>query len=203
MKSKLLVATNNKGKLAELKDLLSMVDLQLVSLDDVGITIEIEETGATFADNAALKASGYARLAGMLTLADDSGIEVEALDGRPGVLSARYGGADIGFDRKMSLLLNELEQTADKNRKARFVCSIAIANWTGDIVHAGEGVCGGTIASAPRGTNGFGYDPIFIPDGFDETFGELSDAVKQEISHRSRAFCEIIPFLRGFFAMRT
>ena len=198
---KLLVATNNKGKLGELNSLLADLPVDLLSLSDIGCTIEIEETGATFAENAALKARGYARLAGIWTLADDSGLEVEALDNRPGVYSARYGGVGLGFDKKMLMLLDELEKTGSKNRTARFVCAMAIADATGKIVHSGEGICNGKIAHQPRGNGGFGYDPLFIPDGFENTFGELSNDVKQEISHRFRAFCEIIPFLRSFCAI--
>jgi len=199
--SKLLVATNNQGKLGELNGLLAGLPIELLSLRDIGCTVEIEETGSTFAENAALKAFGYASLSGLMTIADDSGLEVEALDNRPGVLSARYGGAELSFDKKMQMLLGELNETGDPQRQARFVSSIAIANAAGEIVHSAEGICSGKIASNPRGTNGFGYDPLFIPDGYDQTFGELSDAVKQEISHRARAFCEIIPFLRLFYAV--
>jgi XTP/dITP diphosphohydrolase len=199
--SKLLVATGNKGKLGELRGLLAGMPVDLLSLDDIGNYDEVEETGATFAENAMLKASGYAKQAGMVTLADDSGLEVTALNNRPGVLSARYGGADLGFDQKMSLLLEELEKTGGKDRRARFVCSIAIADATGEIVHSAKGVCEGRIALKPCGTGGFGYDPLFVPDGFENTFGELSKAVKQKISHRFRAFEQIIPFLRLFYAV--
>lgn len=200
-RSKLLVATNNKGKLGELKGLLIGLPIDLLSLGDIGCTVEIVETGSTFAENAVLKARGYALLAKMPTLADDSGLEVEALDDRPGVLSARYGGAELGFDEKMQKLLGELNGTGDTQRRARFVSSIAIADAAGNIVHYTNGICSGTIAFTPRGKNGFGYDPLFIPDGFDDTFGELSDAIKQKISHRARAFHEIIPFLRLFYAV--
>jgi XTP/dITP diphosphohydrolase len=199
--NRLLVATNNKGKLAELNGLLAGLPLELVSLADMGCTVEIEETGSTFAENAALKARGYARLANLATLADDSGLEVDALDNRPGVFSARYGGADLGFDQKMSLLLGELERTGGENRTARFVCSIAIADPVGELVHSAEGICNGTIAQKPSGKGGFGYDPLFIPDGYENTFGELPEAVKQKISHRFRAFEQIIPFLRLFYAV--
>ena len=198
---KLLVATNNKGKLGELIGLLDGLPLDLLSLSDIGCTVEIEETGATFAENAALKARGYARIAGIPTLADDSGLEVEALGNRPGVFSARYGGADLGFDKKMLRLLDELEKTGGKNRTARFVCSMAIADAGGEIVHSAEGICDGRIAQKPHGTGGFGYDPLFIPDGFENTFGELSNDVKQKISHRFRAFEQIMPFLRLFYAI--
>ncbi|MFN0278483.1 MAG: RdgB/HAM1 family non-canonical purine NTP pyrophosphatase [Pyrinomonadaceae bacterium] len=200
-RSKLLVATNNKDKLAELNDLLVDVPIDLLSLGDIGITDEIEETGLTFGENAVLKASGYAQRAGILTLADDSGLEVEALENRPGVYSARYGGAELGFDEKMLMLLDEIEKTGDTQRKARFVCSMAIANPEGEIVRTSEGICSGTIAENARGTGGFGYDPLFIPDGFEKTFGELPNDVKQKISHRFRAFCEIMPFLRTFTAI--
>lgn len=198
---KLLVATGNKGKLNELKGLMAGMPIELLSLSDIDCTIEVEETGSTFAENAALKACEYSLIGGLPTLADDSGLEVEALNQRPGVLSARYGGAEIGFDKKMEKLLGELDRTGDVARRARFVCSIAIADTSGEIVHSAEGICSGKIAQFPRGTNGFGYDPLFIPDGFENTFGELSDAVKAKISHRARAFCEIIPFLRLFYAI--
>lgn len=198
---KLLVATGNRGKLKELQTLLTDLPLELLGLGNVGITNEIEETGITFAENAALKASGYSLLAKIPTLADDSGLEVTALNNRPGVLSARYGGTDLPFDQKIGKLLGELQKTGDTDRRARFVCSIAVANAAGEIVHSSEGVCSGTIANEPRGTNGFGYDPVFIPDGFENTFGELSDGIKGEISHRARAFCQIMPFLRLFYAI--
>ena len=200
-KNRLLVATNNKGKLAELNGLLAGLPLELVSLSDIGCTVEIEETSSTFAENAALKARGYARLSQIPTLADDSGLEVAALDNRPGILSARYGGAELGFDQKMSLLLDELEKTGGEDRAARFVCSIAIADPAGEIIQSAEGICNGAIAPKPRGKGGFGYDPLFVPDGFENTFGELSNAVKQKISHRFRAFEQIIPFLRVFYAI--
>ena len=200
-RSRLLVATGNKGKLSELRDLLAGMPIDLLSLSDIGEFDTVEESGATFAENAGLKARGYALLTGLPTLADDSGLEVAALDDRPGVLSARYGGADLGFDKKMLKLLVELEKTGDARRRARFVCSLAIADAAGEIVRAAEGICTGRIAETPRGNGGFGYDPLFIPDGFDETFGELASDIKQKISHRFLAFCEIIPFLRHFFAV--
>jgi XTP/dITP diphosphohydrolase len=199
-RSRLLVATRNNGKLAELRELLSDLPIELVSLTDVNCRIEIDETGATFAENAVLKAAGYAQSAGLWALADDSGLEIAALGGRPGVLSARYGGDDLGFDRKMEMLLGELSNTDGTDRCARFVCSIAIADADGKILKRSDGICDGKIADRPRGAGGFGYDPIFIPDGYDETFGELSGAIKQKISHRKRAFCQIIPYLRDFIA---
>jgi XTP/dITP diphosphohydrolase len=195
----ILVATSNQGKLREFRSLLGDLPLDIVGLDDLEHVIEVEETGTTFADNAVLKASGYALQAGKMTLADDSGLEVEALNGRPGVLSARYGGST--FDQKMSTLLDELDRTGDKFRRARFVAAIAIADKTGRIRHISKGFCAGKIAAKPRGNGGFGYDPLFIPDGFDQTFGELPEIIKREISHRARAFLQIMPFLRGFYAI--
>lgn len=197
---KLLVATNNLGKLAELRSLLADLPLELIGLSDFENVTEVEETGTTFIDNAKLKATGYAQQTDLLALADDSGLEVDALDGRPGVLSARYGG-DVGFDQKMQLLLGEMNDSVTDSRAARFVCSIAIAAPNGKILYTTEGICPGNIAAEPFGNGGFGYDPIFVPDGFNETFGELSTAVKQKISHRARAFEQIMPFLRDFIAV--
>lgn len=197
----LLVATNNPGKLRELRDLLGGLPVALRSLSDLAAFTEIEETGTTFVENACLKASGYAIQTGLPSIADDSGLEVTALDGRPGVLSARYGGPGSSFAEKMALLLAEIEKTGDANRVARFVCSIAIADAEGNILHTTQGICPGIIAAAPRGNGGFGYDPLFVPDGFDQTFGELSSTIKGKISHRSRAFQQIMPFLRDFIAV--
>jgi XTP/dITP diphosphohydrolase len=197
----LLVATNNPGKLAELRELLDSLPVDLRSLANFEPIVEVEETGATFVENARLKASGYAIQTGLPALADDSGLEVEALGGRPGVLSARYGGLDTGFDVKMAKLLGELDDISGASRAARFVCAIAIADPIGNILHTTEGICSGSMAFGPRGRHGFGYDPLFIPDGYDLTFGELSGATKGEISHRKRAFDQIMPFLRDFIAV--
>ena len=198
---KLLIATHNSGKYNELKGLFAGLSIDLQSLSDFKIVSEVEETGSTFAENARLKARSYAMQTGIVALADDSGLEVEALDGRPGVFSARYGGDKAGFAEKMSKLLYELDRAGDEDRRARFVCAIAIADASGDVLHTIEGICTGRIAEKPRGSGGFGYDPLFVPEGFDQTFGELPDEIKQEISHRARAFNEIIPFLLDFIAV--
>lgn len=198
MPKKLLIATNNAGKVAELVAMLDDVPLDIVGLDHFAGVIEVEENGETFDENARLKAVGYARQAGLAALADDSGLAVDALDGRPGVLSARYGGPDTSFAEKINLLLDELAQTGDKDRTARFVCSMAIAEPNGDILFTANGICDGRIAQKPRGNLGFGYDPIFIPDGYEMTFGELVADEKHRISHRGRAFLQIMPFLRHF-----
>jgi XTP/dITP diphosphohydrolase len=199
--SELTIATNNAGKLAELRSLLDSEPIELRSLAHFPDAKEVEETGSTFVENARLKASEYARQTGSFTLADDSGLEIDALGGRPGVLSARYGGDHLGFAEKMQLILDELSLGGQPDRRARFVCAIAVAAPDGQIVFEAEGICEGRIAEAPAGSGGFGYDPIFIPDGFESSFGELSGAVKQQISHRARAFAEIMPFLRDFTAL--
>ena len=195
---KLLVATNNPGKLLEWLALMEGIPVTLESLNDWKQIIEVEETGSTFIENAGLKASGYALQTGSPAIADDSGLEVEALDGRPGVLSARYGGPELSFADKMAKLLGEMKVSGRTTRAARFACAIAIADESGNILSTTEGVCPGKIAFEPHGSNGFGYDPLFVPDGFDLTFGELSSEIKCKISHRARAFEQIIPFLRDF-----
>ncbi|HEY0006460.1 MAG TPA: XTP/dITP diphosphatase [Pyrinomonadaceae bacterium] len=190
----LLIATRNTGKLREIEALLSDTDLRLYSLRDFSALPEVEETGATFADNAGLKASAYARQ-GLWTLADDSGLEVDALGGAPGVRSARYAGEGASDAERNALLLRELARTNDAERRARFVCAIAIANPTGEVLHISLGVCEGHIAQEPRGQNGFGYDPLFIPDGYTKTFSELPDEIKQQLSHRARALSKARVFL--------
>lgn len=198
MSLELLIATKNIGKIRELEKLLADLPFVLRNTAEFPDIIEPEETGITFAENAILKAQYYAQKTGIWALADDSGLEVEALNGHPGVFSARYGGADATNDEKIAKLLNELAQTNDKQRLARFVCSMAISDENGGIRVLTEGICNGKITSSPKGINGFGYDPIFIPDSFLQTFGELSDEIKQKISHRSRATEKIIDFLRNF-----
>jgi XTP/dITP diphosphohydrolase len=198
--SELLIATRNNGKINEIEQLLAGLPIALRSLNDFPDITEPEETGLTFAENAVLKATSYAMQAGLWALADDSGLEVAALNGAPGIYSARYGGEDTDYEEKIKKLLNEMDDTDGNDRTARFVCVMAIADENGEIKHLTEGVCNGTIAFEPFGQNGFGYDPIFIPDGFKETFGELSNQIKQEISHRARASRKIIEYLRGFIA---
>lgn len=193
----ILVATGNAGKIKELKRLLGELPIRLRGLDEFPNIIEAEETGATFAENAALKARFYALAANSWTLADDSGLEVAALGGAPGIFSARYGGAGASDAEKIAKLLDELNKTNAGDRAARFVCAIAVCSPNGAVAFAAEGECRGSIAVRAAGANGFGYDPIFIPAGFAETFGELSAAVKEKISHRARAFEKIIGHLRA------
>ncbi|MGE3467498.1 MAG: non-canonical purine NTP pyrophosphatase, partial [Pyrinomonadaceae bacterium] len=157
--------------------------------------------GFTFEENAVSKAVGYAALTGMVSLADDSGLAVDALGGRPGIHSARYAGEATPFEEKIKKLLSELLRTSGGGRSASFVSAMAIADADGSVLCRSKGICTGMIAPAPSGSGGFGYDPIFIPDGYSNTFAELPDAVKNKISHRARAFEEIIPFLRDYMAV--
>ena len=182
---RLLLATTNKGKAAEYRDLLEGLGFELVTLDKAGISQEADESYNTFEENARHKAAFYAELGGLLTLADDSGLEVVALNNAPGVYSARYAGEPCSYPANNDKLLRALAGTTD--RRARFRCVIALCapdgrEWTVD------GSCEGRILEGePRGVNGFGYDPLFVPDGFEQTFAELSGEVKNGISHRGRA----------------
>ena len=185
-KPKLLIATRNEGKMRELRQLLGGVPHEIASLDDLGIADEIEETGATFEENAALKAEGYSQLSGLLTLADDSGLEVDALGGAPGVRSARYAGADASDADRVSLLLKNLEGTGADDRTARFRCVIAISA-PGERTRLYSGVCEGRITAEPRGDNGFGYDPVFDFPELGMTMAELPSERKNAVSHRARA----------------
>lgn len=198
---KLLVGTNNKGKIKELNEFLTDLPVQLFGLSSFENISDVEETGVTFAENAILKANYYALQTGFWVLSDDSGLEVEALNGAPGVFSGRYAGENATDEQRSIKLLDELAVTNDKSRRARFVCAMAISDKNGEIRFLAEGICGGKIALKPSGANGFGYDPIFIPDGFEQTFGELSSTIKHKISHRARAIEKIIRFLRNFTAV--
>ena len=184
-KPTLLVATRNAGKLAELRSLLRDAPHSLASPDDVGIDVDVEETGATLEENAALKAATYARLSGLLTLADDSGLEVDALGGAPGVYSARYAGAGATDAARIAKLLANLAARKPP-WTARFRCVIAIAR-DGGAPELHAGACEGVIIAQPRGENGFGYDPVFLLPEFGKTMAELSDAEKNRVSHRGQA----------------
>lgn len=194
--TELLVATNNAGKVRELSQLLLDFPLRLRLLGEFPEIDEAEETGETFAENATIKALHYSAHARLLTLSDDSGLVVDALKGAPGVRSARYAGREATYAERMSKLLGEMDATGDEQRRARFVCVIAVADPSAGTLHTFEGACEGRIAGAPRGTGGFGYDPLFIPDGHEETFGELPAEVKQTLSHRARALKQAVRHLR-------
>ena len=196
----ILIATKNENKTRELGELLSNSSFTLKNLSKIPNISEVEETGKTFTENAVLKAALYALQTKMWALADDSGLEVEALGGAPGVYSARYAGELATDEERINKLLHELKSAIDEQRRAKFVCAMAVSDEKGKIRFIAEGVCNGRIAVKPSGTNGFGYDPVFVPDGFDQTFGEISAEIKQKISHRARATAKIIRFLDGFTA---
>ncbi|MEP6922845.1 MAG: RdgB/HAM1 family non-canonical purine NTP pyrophosphatase [Pyrinomonadaceae bacterium] len=196
--SEILVATTNKGKIREFEDLLCGFGLRFRGLSEFPHITEVAENGQTFAENAALKACGYARQTGLPTLADDSGLEVAALNNAPGIFSARFGGIGLSDAQRVEKLLADLENIGLEERQARFVCVIALANENGEIYYSATGICNGRIAANPLGTNGFGYDPIFVPDGYENTFGELQPSIKHKISHRAHAVNEIIRFLQDF-----
>jgi XTP/dITP diphosphohydrolase len=190
-----LVATRNAGKLAELRRMLAGGPVEIVGLADVPAFPDAPETGATFAENALAKARDAAAATGLPAVADDSGLTVEALNGMPGVLSARWSGRH-GDDRaNLELLLAQLADVPDERRGAAFVCAAALAVPGGleTVVH---GEWPGRIVRAPRGSGGFGYDPIFVPDGDERTSAELSPEEKDAASHRGRAFRALLPHLR-------
>ena len=191
----ILIATRNRGKLREAQELLSGLPVRWRNLAEFPETGEVEETGATFTENASLKAQAYAAQTGLWTLADDSGLEVDALGGAPGIYSARYAGAGATDAERIALLLEELRHVDERARHARFVCAIAFADTKGDVINVSLGTCEGRIAREPRGAGGFGYDPVFIPDGYDESFGQLSSEIKAQISHRARALQSTRAFL--------
>jgi XTP/dITP diphosphohydrolase len=190
---KLLVATGNPGKLREYRRLLNDIDFEIVGLEDVGLgDMDVEETGTTFSENAILKAEAYAAASGLLTLADDSGLVVDALDGRPGVYSARYGGGNLDNAGRRAYLLREMQTIPDTERTARFVCVIALHHPETSATKTTEGTVEGRILQEERDAGkGFGYDPIFQPDGYDLSFGELDDDEKNRISHRGRAAAQV------------
>jgi XTP/dITP diphosphohydrolase len=194
--NELLIATRNVHKVHELARILGGVPLVLRSLADVGISDEVDETGVTYAENASLKATTYARLSGLLSLADDSGLEVDCLGGEPGLRSARYAGEGASNQDRIVKLLGNLEGVSWERRTARFVCVIAIANPDGHTALF-EGSCEGIITMEPKGQGGFGYDPVFYLPEFGCTMAELAEEVKNRVSHRAWAAQAAVPFLRG------
>ena len=192
----LLIATGNPGKVREFTELLDGLPFKLVSLSDAGITDSVEETGVTFEENAILKARHYAARSGMLTLADDSGLVVDALDGRPGVLSARYGGEELSDSQRVELLLKELANIPWENRTARFQCVIVLA-WPSGCIRTVVGSVEGVIQYISEGSNGFGYDPIFHLADRGCTTAQLSTSEKNLISHRGRAARKAADMLMG------
>ena len=181
---KFVLATHNPGKLKEMGDILARFGVEVVSPKDLGITVDVEETGATFAENAMLKAKAICAAAKLPAIADDSGLCVDALNGGPGVYSARYGGEGLDDKGRYMLLLNSMR--GQPTRAAHFACAIACVFPNGDELTA-EGRCDGTIAFAPIGEGGFGYDPVFFVPELKKTFGQLTAEEKSAISHRGRA----------------
>ena len=192
---KLLVATSNQGKLRELKQLLAPLDLDVMGLDQLDNPPVVTEDGATFSDNARKKALTLARFSGCLTLADDSGLCVDPLDGAPGVFSARYAG-EQGDDKANNIrLVKELRGTPLNQRKAHFHCCIALA-WPDGRCNTVDGQVDGLIIDQERGTHGFGYDPLFLVPEYGKTMAELPADIKNRISHRGRALKKILPLLK-------
>lgn len=186
MDRKLLIATTNRGKVREYKILLKGVPFVPVSLTDEGITTIVEETGTTFKDNAGLKAQTFAAESRLLTLADDSGIEVDALGGEPGIMSARYAGDDATDTERVDYLLSKMKDVPEGKRTARFRCVIAIAEPGGETEYF-TGECEGLVPFKPAGESGFGYDPVLYIPELGKTLAELGPEVKNRISHRARA----------------
>lgn len=186
----IVIATMNPGKVKEIKQIMGNVPVELLSLNEIlrGATIEIEETGNTYFENALKKAETIARLSGKYVIADDSGLEVDFLNGQPGVLSSRFAGEDATDDRNIEKLLQLLEGVPQEERKARFRCIALFYNDSCGIVLTADGVCEGSIITKKRGKGGFGYDPVFIPEGYQKTFAELPLSIKNKISHRAKAF---------------
>ena len=182
----LLLATTNEHKLNEFRAIFRELPFQLLSLRDVQIDIDVEETGTTFAENATLKARFYAQAANMLALSDDSGLEIDALGGEPGVYSARFAGRETSYAERFRLIFARLQDVPPEQRTARFRCAIALAEPSG-AVQVVEGTIEGLIAESPRGENGFGYDPIFLVPGSGKTTAEMASEEKHQISHRGRA----------------
>ena len=195
MSEKFVLATHNPGKLKEMGAILAQFGVEVVSPRDLGLTVDVEETGTTFAENAMLKAKAICAAAKLPAIADDSGLCVDALNGGPGVYSARYGGEGLDDRGRYMLLLNSLR--GQSTRTAHFTCAIACAFPNGDTLTA-EGRCDGTIAYAPMGEGGFGYDPVFFVPELKKTFGQLTAEEKSAISHRGRALESFIGKLETY-----
>jgi len=189
----IVLATRNAKKCREMEALLQPHGIEVRNLDDYPQAPEVAETGTTFAENAALKAGQVAAALGRWTLADDSGIEVDALNGRPGVYSARYAGPEADDEQNNDKLLRELENVPDERRTARYVCHLALADPSGEIRESVQEYCRGRILRERQGDGGFGYDPLFHIPEYHRTFGRIGPTLKNAISHRARAFQKIVP----------
>jgi XTP/dITP diphosphohydrolase len=196
---RLLLASANQGKLRELRTILDGLPVELVGLAEAGLgdPPEVEETGDTFLDNALLKARAYAAWSGLAAVADDSGLEVDALGGAPGVRSARYAGQGAGDRANLDKLLAELSGVPSERRTARFRCA-AVLHDSGQGTWHAEAAWDGRVLEAPRGSGGFGYDPVFLPDGWDKTSAEVDQATKDAASHRGKAFRALRPAIEAW-----
>jgi len=192
---KFVVASANKGKIQEIKKVLEGTSLEVISMAEVGFNDDIDETGVTFEENAMIKAEAIARKVEAIVMADDSGLEVDALNGAPGVYSARYAGPDATDMDRVIKLLGELTEVPDDKRQGRFVSAIAVVLPDGNRFIV-RGTCEGVIAREPSGSNGFGYDPVFYLPEFNSTMAELSMEEKNKISHRGRALVKMVDKLR-------
>lgn len=193
---RVVVATTNLHKLDEFREILADLPIELVSPAELDLRVEVEETGATFAENAILKAIAYAEAAGMLALADDSGLEIDALGGEPGIYSARWAGEGVSYPERFRMLEERLAGVSDEQRTARYRCAVALAEPAPrGLFDVSEGTVEGCISREAHGTGGFGYDPIFYVPEEGRTFGEMSAEEKHRISHRARAAAAARPAL--------
>ncbi|KUG04504.1 nucleoside 5-triphosphatase rdgb (dhaptp, ditp, xtp-specific) [hydrocarbon metagenome] len=197
MSSGILLATRNIKKKIELQQLLEESNIKILTLDDIKDMPEVVEDGLSFAENAIKKARETAAISGYPCLADDSGLVVDALGGEPGVFSARFAGDDADDEKNNEKLLEMMQNVGPDQRTARFICVIAVSSPDGE-VETVSGVCEGRIAFKPDGVGGFGYDPLFVPQGYDQTFAELSPQIKNSISHRGRALEKCKPLLMKY-----
>jgi XTP/dITP diphosphohydrolase len=192
---RLVIASHNKGKVREMGELLAPCGIETISVAELGLP-EPDETGTSFIENAKLKAVAAATASGMLALADDSGLEIKALGGAPGIHSALWGGPERDFNLAMAKVEDAMRKRGASDMTANFTCALALAEPGGE-AQAFEGKVFGKISFPPRGARGFGYDPIFMPDGFSETFGEMEPNLKNALSHRMRAFEQLIEATYG------
>ena len=198
---KIVIATRNAGKLKEISEKLKDYPVVLVSLLDYPQIPEIEEKGTTFSENAFLKASTVSHYTNLPALADDSGLEIDCLDGKPGIYSSRWGKTD---EERIEKVLKAIQETRNKERKARFVCAmcLVILEFPENNTLTSEGICYGKVTNFPQGDAGFGYDPIFMPDGYNLTFSQLGVETKNKISHRAKALDEILPQIIAYFQLK-
>ena len=183
---KIILASNNKGKIAEVKEILKDMNVEVISMKEAGLDVDIEENGSTFEENALIKAEAIMKMTGEITIADDSGLEVDYLNKEPGIYSARYMGHDTSYDIKNNAIIQRLEGVNRTDRSARFVCAMAVVFPDGKNIIA-RGTMEGLIADKPMGENGFGYDPIMYLPEYQKTSAQLSSEEKNKISHRGKA----------------